>query len=44
MAILTLAACATLVVGGDSVVAIWQWAARSPQAVRMVRRSVRPCP
>lgn len=32
VAILTLAACATLVVGGDSVAAIWQWAARSPQA------------
>jgi hypothetical protein len=30
-AILTLAACTTLVVGGDSVAAIWQWAARSPQ-------------
>jgi hypothetical protein len=24
-------ACATLVVGGDCVAAIWQWAARSPQ-------------
>jgi predicted transposase YbfD/YdcC len=31
VAVLTLAACATLVVGGDSVAAIWQWAARSPQ-------------
>lgn len=29
--ILTLAACATLVVGSDSVTAIWQWAARAPQ-------------
>lgn len=29
--ILALAACATLVVGGDSVAAIWQWAARAPQ-------------
>jgi hypothetical protein len=26
-----LTACATLVVGGDRVAAIWQWAARSPQ-------------
>ena len=31
--ILTLTACATLVVGGDSVAAIWQWAARTSQAV-----------
>ncbi|WP_169317030.1 ISAs1 family transposase [Actinacidiphila oryziradicis] len=31
LVILVLAACATLVVGGDSVAAIWQWAARSPQ-------------
>jgi predicted transposase YbfD/YdcC len=30
--ILVLAACATLVAGGDSVAAIWQWAARAPQA------------
>jgi hypothetical protein len=29
--ILTLTACATLVVGGDSVAAIWQWAARTSQ-------------
>lgn len=29
--ILVLSACATLVVGGDSVAAIWQWAARAPQ-------------
>ncbi|MEV7964754.1 ISAs1 family transposase, partial [Sphaerisporangium sp. NPDC088356] len=29
--ILGLTACATLVVGGDSVAAIWQWAARSSQ-------------
>ncbi|MFI8094074.1 ISAs1 family transposase [Streptomyces sp. NPDC086080] len=29
--VLVLAACATLVVGGDSVAAIWQWAARCPQ-------------
>jgi predicted transposase YbfD/YdcC len=29
--ILVLTACATLVVGGDSVAAIWQWAARAPQ-------------
>ena len=32
VAILALTACATLVVGGDSIVAIWQWAARAPQA------------
>jgi hypothetical protein len=31
VAILVLAACATLVVGADSVTAIWQWAARSSQ-------------
>jgi len=30
--ILTLAACAVLVVGSDSISAIWQWAARSSQA------------
>lgn len=30
--ILALTACATLVVGGDSIAAIWQWAARAPQA------------
>ncbi|WP_127361634.1 transposase family protein [Actinacidiphila soli] len=30
--ILTLTACATLVVGGDSMTAILQWAARGPQA------------
>ena len=29
--VLALSACATLVVGGDSVSAIWQWAARAPQ-------------
>ncbi|GGV90220.1 transposase family protein [Streptomyces sp. NBC_00012] len=29
---LVLAACATLVVGGDPMTAIWQWAARAPQA------------
>jgi hypothetical protein len=29
--ILALTACATLVVGSDSVAAIWQWAARAPQ-------------
>ncbi|MFB7186940.1 ISAs1 family transposase [Streptomyces sp. NPDC056230] len=29
--VLVLTACATLVVGGDCVAAIWQWAARSPQ-------------
>jgi hypothetical protein len=29
--ILALTACATLVVGSDSVTAIWQWAARAPQ-------------
>jgi predicted transposase YbfD/YdcC len=29
--ILALSACATLVVGSDSVAAIWQWAARAPQ-------------
>jgi predicted transposase YbfD/YdcC len=31
--ILVLSACATLVVGGDSVAAIWQWAARASQEV-----------
>jgi predicted transposase YbfD/YdcC len=31
--ILVLTACATLVVGNDSVTAIWQWAARTPQEV-----------
>jgi predicted transposase YbfD/YdcC len=31
--ILVLAACATLVVGNDSVAAIWQWAARTSQEV-----------
>ncbi|WP_449066247.1 hypothetical protein [Planomonospora algeriensis] len=31
--ILTLTACATLVVGGDSITAIRQWATRTPQAV-----------
>ncbi|MBV9026589.1 MAG: transposase family protein, partial [Streptomycetaceae bacterium] len=31
--ILTLTACATLVVGSDSITAIWQWAARSCQDV-----------
>ncbi|MFD8080024.1 transposase family protein [Streptomyces sp. NPDC059718] len=31
LVILVVAACATLVVGGDSVAAIWQWAARAPQ-------------
>jgi predicted transposase YbfD/YdcC len=31
--ILTLTACATLVVGSDSIAAIWQWAARSSQNV-----------
>lgn len=31
VAILVLAACATLVAGTNSVTAIWQWAARSPQ-------------
>ncbi len=31
--ILVLAACATLVVGNDSVTAIWQWAAGTPQDV-----------
>lgn len=31
LVILVLAACATLVVGGDSVAAIWQWAARAGQ-------------
>ncbi|MET7458256.1 transposase family protein, partial [Streptomyces sp. NPDC005574] len=30
--ILALTACATLVIGGDSIAAIWQWAARAPQA------------
>lgn len=29
--VLALTACATLVVGSDSVTAIWQWAARAPQ-------------
>lgn len=31
MVILALTACATLVIGSDSVTAIWQWAARAPQ-------------
>ncbi|WP_219420493.1 ISAs1 family transposase, partial [Pseudonocardia nigra] len=31
--VLALTACATLVVGSDSVTAIWQWAARTPQEV-----------
>ncbi|WP_406319049.1 transposase family protein [Streptosporangium sp. NBC_01639] len=31
--ILTLTACATLVIGGDSVAAIWQWATRTSQDV-----------
>jgi len=31
--ILVLTACATLVVGNDSVTAIWQWVARTPQEV-----------
>lgn len=31
--VLTLVACATLVIGGDSVTAIWQWAARTPQPI-----------
>jgi predicted transposase YbfD/YdcC len=31
--ILVLTACATLVVGNDSVAAVWQWAARTPQEV-----------
>jgi predicted transposase YbfD/YdcC len=31
--ILVLTACATLVAGNDSVAAIWQWAARTPQEV-----------
>lgn len=30
--ILALTACATLVIGGDSIAAIWQWAARAPQS------------
>ncbi|MGW5433629.1 transposase family protein [Streptomyces sp. NPDC004059] len=30
--VLVLTACAMLVVGGDCVAAIWQWAARSPRA------------
>ena len=34
--ILVLTACATLVVGGDSMTAIWQWAARAPQ-VKLAR-------
>jgi predicted transposase YbfD/YdcC len=33
LVVLVLAACATLVVGGDSVAAIWQWSARAPQEV-----------
>ncbi|WP_369175485.1 transposase family protein [Streptomyces sp. R28] len=32
--ILTLTACATLVIGGDSIAAIWQWAARAPPVPR----------
>lgn len=31
--ILTLTACATLVIGSDSIAAIWQWTARTSQAV-----------
>ena len=38
--ILVLTACATLVVGNDSVTAIWQWAARTPQEV-LVRLGAR---
>ena len=39
--VLALAACATLVVGGDSVTAIWQWAGRASQdkLARLRRRS-----
>lgn len=33
LVVLALSACATLVVGGDSVAAIWQWAARASQDV-----------
>lgn len=33
MVILVLTACATLVVGNDSVAAIWQWAAGTPQEI-----------
>jgi len=33
LVVLALSACATLVVGGDSVAAIWQWAARASQEV-----------
>jgi predicted transposase YbfD/YdcC len=33
LVVLVLSACATLVVGGDSVAAIWQWAARASQEV-----------
>uniref|UniRef100_UPI002F90FAE9 transposase family protein n=1 Tax=Streptomyces sp. NBC_01562 TaxID=2975879 RepID=UPI002F90FAE9 len=38
--ILVLAACATLVVGGDSMTAIWQWSARAPQ-VKLARLGAR---
>ncbi|MGI5517633.1 ISAs1 family transposase [Streptomyces sp. CA-106131] len=38
--ILVLAACATLVVGGDSVTAIWQWATRAPQ-IKLARIGAR---
>ncbi|EST38799.1 hypothetical protein N566_05475 [Streptomycetaceae bacterium MP113-05] len=30
--VLALTACATLVIGGDSIAAIWQWCTRAPQA------------
>jgi predicted transposase YbfD/YdcC len=33
LVVLVLSACATLVVGGDSVAAIWQWSTRAPQEV-----------
>ncbi|KUN95679.1 transposase family protein [Streptomyces caeruleatus] len=41
--ILVLTACATPVVGGDSVAAIWQWAARAPQG-RLARIGARRDP
>jgi predicted transposase YbfD/YdcC len=43
LVILVLAACATLVVGGDSVAAIWQWAARAPRD-RLARLGARRDP
>jgi predicted transposase YbfD/YdcC len=41
--VLALAACATLVVGGDSISAIWQWAARASQG-KLARLGARRSP